>query len=116
MTEQFKTRISDLCVCFQEQPRRTMQGRHLQKGHASNSYSCSVCAGSLLRAAAAGPTVVPKGSLEMEAKPEVVTSAHRALGAAASPPVPCMLRTIHVVHVACQWPLALHTSSQDGRY
>jgi hypothetical protein len=59
---------------------------YLQKGQASNSKSCSVWAGSWLRAVAPGPTVVPKGSLDIDAKPEVATSAHRALGAAASPP------------------------------
>ena len=58
----------------------------LQNGQASNSKSCSVCAGSLLRAAAPGPTVVPKGSRDIDEKPDVATSAQRALGAAASPP------------------------------
>jgi hypothetical protein len=58
----------------------------LQNGQASNSKSCSVCAGSLLRAAAPGPTLVPKGSRDIDEKPEVATSAQRARGAAASPP------------------------------
>ena len=69
----------------------------------------------MLRAAAPGPTVVPKGSLEIDAKPEVATSAHRALGAAASPPAvftdaiilkriqaaeSTMGRAIHIAHTS----------------